>query len=77
MLAPPLASVISAIMSLGLTARETIPIAFFGFLICSIPVTLNGLIGATYHIPFPVVLRAVFGMYGAYPAILIRCTYGS
>ncbi len=35
MLAPPLASTVSSVMSLGFTARETIPIVFFGFLICS------------------------------------------
>jgi hypothetical protein len=32
MLAPPLYSVVSAVISLGFTARETIPIVFFGFL---------------------------------------------
>jgi cytosine/uracil/thiamine/allantoin permease len=34
MLAPPLASVVGGVMSLGFTARETIPIVFFGFFIC-------------------------------------------
>ena len=34
MLAPPLASVVSSVMSLGFTVREVIPIIFFGFLIC-------------------------------------------
>jgi NCS1 family nucleobase:cation symporter-1 len=32
--APPLASIVSGVMSLGFTARETIPIVFFGFFIC-------------------------------------------
>lgn len=31
MLAPPLASTVSSVMALGFTARETIPIVFFGF----------------------------------------------
>ena len=39
MLAPPLASTVSSVMSLGFTARETIPIVFFGFLICSVVIT--------------------------------------
>ena len=50
MLAPPLASTVSSVMSLGFTARETIPIVFFGFMICSVVVTLTGKIGATYHV---------------------------
>ena len=28
--------------------------------------------GATYNIPFPVIVRSVFGMYGSYVAICIR-----
>jgi cytosine/uracil/thiamine/allantoin permease len=59
-------------MSLGFTARETIPIVFFGFLICSVVVTLTGKMGATYSIPFPVIVRSIFGMYGSLPAICIR-----
>ena len=42
MLAPPLASTVSSVMSLGFTARETIPIVFFGFAICSVVITLTG-----------------------------------
>ncbi|KAF2500359.1 hypothetical protein BU16DRAFT_556829 [Lophium mytilinum] len=72
MLAPPLASTVSSVMSLGFTARETIPIVFFGFLICSVVITLTGKMGATYAVPFPVIVRSVFGMYGSFPAICIR-----
>ena len=28
--------------------------------------------GATYNIPFPVIVRSIFGMYGSYVAICIR-----
>jgi cytosine/uracil/thiamine/allantoin permease len=59
-------------MSLGFTARETIPIVFFGFAICSVVVTLTGKMGATYSIPFPVIVRSIFGMYGSMAAICIR-----
>lgn len=47
MLAPPLASTVATVMSLGFTARETIPIVFFGFAICSVVITLTGKMGAT------------------------------
>jgi len=72
MLAPPLASTVSAVISLGFTARQTIPIVFFGFLICSVVITLTGKMGATYNIPYPVIVRSIFGMYGSYPMICIR-----
>jgi NCS1 family nucleobase:cation symporter-1 len=72
MLAPPLASTVSSVMSLGFTARETLPIVFFGFCICSGVITLTGRMGATYAIPYPVIVRSIFGMYGSYPAIVIR-----
>lgn len=72
MLAPPLAATVSSVMSLGFTARETIPIVFFGFLICSFVITATGKMGATYAVPFPVIVRSIFGMYGSFVAICIR-----
>lgn len=54
MLAPPLASTVSSIMSLGFTARETISIVFFAFAICSSVITLTAKMGAQYSISFPV-----------------------
>lgn len=41
-------------------------------LICSVVVTLNGKMGAKYAVSFPVLMRAIFGMYGSYFAIVIR-----
>lgn len=73
MLAPPLAATVSSVMSLGFTARETLPIVFFGFAICSVVITLTGKMGATYHVPYPVVIRSIFGMFGSYPMIILRC----
>lgn len=72
MLAPPLAATVSSVMALGFTARETIPIVFCGFAICSVVITLTGKMGATYAVPFPVIIRSIFGMYGSFPAICIR-----
>lgn len=67
-----MASTVSVVMSLGFTARETIPIVFVGFLICSIVITFTGRMGATYAIPFPVIVRSIFGMYGSYLTIVLR-----
>src|SRR5277367_2293734 len=44
MLAPPLWSTISTVMGIGFTARQAIPICFFGFLIC------GGVIGLTRYL---------------------------
>lgn len=59
-------------MSLGFTARETIPIVFCGFAICSLALTLTGKMGSRYSISFPVLVRSMFGMYGSYPVIILR-----
>lgn len=61
MLAPPLASTVSSVMSLGFTARQTIPIVFFGFMICSVVVTLTGKIGATYHVSLIALFEVMVG----------------
>ncbi|KAM0753513.1 hypothetical protein T439DRAFT_345959 [Meredithblackwellia eburnea MCA 4105] len=74
MLAPPLWTTISTVMSLGFSAKEVVPITFFGFFICGIAVALNGRIAATYHVPFPVIARTSFGMWGCIPMIFIRST---
>jgi NCS1 family nucleobase:cation symporter-1 len=74
MLAPPLWSTISTAMSIGFTAREVIPITFAGFFLCGIVVSLTGRIAATYHVPFPVIARASFGMWGCIPMIFLRST---
>ncbi|KIM73717.1 hypothetical protein PILCRDRAFT_828851 [Piloderma croceum F 1598] len=74
MLAPPLWSTISTTMSLGFTAREVIPITFAGFFLCGFVVSLTGRIAATYHVPFPVIVRSSFGMWGCIPMIFLRST---
>jgi len=74
MLAPPLWSTIASVVGLGFTARQSIPITFFGFLIISFVLSATGRIAAIYHVPFPVLARTCFGMYGAIPAICIRST---
>lgn len=55
---PPLWSTISTAMSIGFTAREVIPLTFAGFFICGFVVSLTGKIAATYHVPFPVIVRS-------------------
>ncbi|GAA5887534.1 hypothetical protein JCM6882_001441 [Rhodosporidiobolus microsporus] len=63
----------SSMIAMGLTCREAIPITFFGFTLCAVIITLNGIIGVRTHCSFPVLIRASLGMWGSYPAIIIRC----
>jgi cytosine/uracil/thiamine/allantoin permease len=45
-----------------------------GHFIAAIPMVLAGRPGATYHIPFPVIARASFGVWGSSWPILNRNT---
>ena len=65
----------ASIVSLGLTLREGLPLAFAGFFIISFILTYNGRMGADTHLSFPVLIRCSFGVYGAYIAILVRCVF--
>ncbi|RDW89727.1 uracil permease-6 [Coleophoma cylindrospora] len=62
----------SSIINVGLTWREAIPIMVVGTSCVAIPMVLNGAIGAKLHIPFSVAIRASFGYYFAYFAIVSR-----
>ncbi|KUJ09570.1 uridine permease-like protein Fui1 [Mollisia scopiformis] len=62
----------SSILKVGLSWREAIPIIVVGTSCVAIPMVLNGAIGAKLHIPFSVAIRASFGYYFAYFAIVSR-----
>lgn len=49
----------------GVTARAAIPAVFFGFLCVGFVMWAAGVIGATYHVAFPVINRAPWGIYGS------------
>ncbi|PWN50112.1 hypothetical protein IE53DRAFT_110835 [Violaceomyces palustris] len=62
----------SSLAGLGLPARVAIPLSFFGFLIIGVVMWLAGNIGATYHIPFPVINRSAWGIRGSYFPVFAR-----
>ncbi|KAB5511713.1 allantoin permease [Coniochaeta sp. 2T2.1] len=43
----------ASIIAVGLTWREAVVAIIFGSLVCTVPLVLNGIIGARLHIPFP------------------------
>ncbi|KAH8883611.1 hypothetical protein GQ53DRAFT_846802 [Thozetella sp. PMI_491] len=56
----------------GLDAAGTIGGVFVGSLLCAIVATLSGEAGIRYHLGFPLMSRATFGMYGAYFVIMLK-----
>ncbi|CAK7224800.1 hypothetical protein SBRCBS47491_005676 [Sporothrix bragantina] len=62
-----------SMLSAGLSWREAIPAVVVGAFCTSIPMVLNGAIGADLHVPFSVIVRASFGYYLGFFAIVSRC----
>src|SRR5687768_11169035 len=61
----------SSLISGGMNWWQAILTIFIGNTVVLIPMILNGHAGAKYGIPFPVLARASFGVYGAnIPAVL-------
>ncbi|KAJ6597198.1 allantoin permease [Mycena vulgaris] len=66
----------SSMIALGLSYREVIPCIFIGNLIISVALTANATTGAQLHIPFSIIARASFGVYGAWFPIFSRLVLG-
>jgi nucleobase:cation symporter-1, NCS1 family len=62
----------SAVLAVGLSWREAIPIMVVGTFCVAVPMVLNGAIRAKLHIPFSVIVRSSFGYYFAYFCIVSR-----
>ncbi|KAI0018585.1 uridine permease-like protein Fui1 [Xylariomycetidae sp. FL0641] len=62
----------SAILAVGLSWREAIPIMFVGNLCVAVPLVLNGAIGAKLHVPFSVISTSSFGYRLRYFCIVSR-----
>uniref|UniRef100_A0A0W0F6M6 Putative allantoin permease n=1 Tax=Moniliophthora roreri TaxID=221103 RepID=A0A0W0F6M6_MONRR len=66
----------SSMIALGLSYREVIPCIFIGNLIVASALTANATIGAILHVPFSIICRASFGVYGAWFPIVSRLILG-
>ncbi|KAI2627915.1 NCS1 nucleoside transporter [Hypomontagnella submonticulosa] len=62
----------SAILAVGLSWREAIPIMVVGNFCVAVPLVLNGAIGAKLHVPFSVIATSSFGYYFRYFCIVSR-----
>ncbi len=67
----PTYTLASGLMARGMSWKQAIATVFLGNLIVLIPMTLNACPGTANGIPFPVLLRSSFGVWGAnVPAIM-------
>ncbi|KAL3459105.1 permease for cytosine/purines, uracil, thiamine, allantoin-domain-containing protein [Aspergillus heterothallicus] len=62
-----------SMLSVGLSWREAIPAVVVGSVCTSVPMVLNGAIGATLHLAFSVLIRSSFGYYFSYFCVVSRC----
>ncbi|KAI1858719.1 uncharacterized protein JN550_012469 [Neoarthrinium moseri] len=62
----------SSLVSAGLSVWQAIIAIIVGKVIISLVAIANGFVGAEWHIGFPVVSRYIWGVYGAYLAIVQR-----
>lgn len=68
----PTYTLASGLIGAGMNWWQALLTVFLGNLIVLIPMTLNAHPGTAYGIPFPVLLRASFGIYGANIAAILR-----
>jgi NCS1 family nucleobase:cation symporter-1 len=68
----PTYSLASGMIGAGMAWWQALLTVFLGNVIVLIPMTLNAHPGTAYGIPFPVLLRASFGIRGANVAALLR-----
>lgn len=57
----------------GLTAAEAISAMLIGSIVCAIVAHACGEPGVKYHLGFPIMSRATFGMYGSYFVVVLKC----
>ncbi|GAB4255043.1 MAG: NCS1 family nucleobase:cation symporter-1 [Candidatus Methylacidiphilales bacterium] len=60
------------LMAAGMSWEQAVLTVFLGNAIVLVPLTLNARIGTAHGIPFPVLLRASFGVYGANLPAMMR-----
>ncbi|KAK7206004.1 hypothetical protein BZA70DRAFT_150549 [Myxozyma melibiosi] len=66
----------ASVMEVGLSWRLALVNIALANLVGGFFITLNGIVGAKYHIPFSIQSRAAYGYYLSYLMILMRCIVG-
>lgn len=63
-------------IALGCNYWQSLIIVAIGYSLCAVILVFNGRCGADYHIGFPVITRASFGLVGAFIPIVNRIFLG-
>lgn len=66
----------SSLVAVGLSVWQTMVATIIAKCIISCIAILNGFVGAEWHIGFPVFSRSIWGVYGAYLALVQRILLG-
>ncbi|OCF39735.1 hypothetical protein I317_06459 [Kwoniella heveanensis CBS 569] len=66
----------SSLIALGLSIGNALVVILFANILSAIVIVFNGFAAARYHIGYPVLARATFGMYGHYFFVAIRAILG-
>lgn len=62
----------AALVAVGLSVWQTVIATIIGKLIIAAVAICNGMVGAKWHVGFPVLSRGIWGIYGAYLIIIQR-----
>ncbi len=62
----------SSLISLGLSWKLTLGVIALGHFLISLVITVNGVIGARYHIAFTIQARSAFGYKFSFVMVVIR-----
>ncbi|WWC71819.1 uncharacterized protein I206_105778 [Kwoniella pini CBS 10737] len=66
----------SSLIALGLSVGNALLVILFANILSALVIIANGFAASRYHIGYPVLARATFGMYGHYFFVLIRAILG-
>jgi NCS1 family nucleobase:cation symporter-1 len=66
----------ASFISLGATIRDALLVVFFANALSALVIVANGRAAARYHVGFPVLARATFGIYGHYFVVVLRSMLG-
>ncbi|KAJ5747326.1 allantoin permease [Penicillium nucicola] len=69
-------SIGSSLITVGASIRDALLVVFFANLLSATIMVLNGYAASRYHIGYPVLSRASFGIYGHYFVIILRSILG-
>lgn len=69
-------SIGASLITIGASVRDALLVVLFANLLSAAVMVLNGFAAARYHIGYPVLSRASFGIYGHYFVVVLRSILG-